>query len=718
MSSLSIKVESNGVAILSLDTPDSAENRLNQESFTFLEEFLNRLNGELDMVENDDEIKAVVILSGKENSFITGADFREYLEFTLADEGRSYSLKLQELSEKIENSRVPFVASVSGACLGIGLELAIACRYRLASDNRHTVFGLDQINLGLVPCAGGVPRLARLIGTKETLDMIVTGQTLDPYYARQVGLVDEIVPEELLKDISVKRALELANKEIKPRRQRFGGMASALINENPVSRRMSFEKAKKQIKESRELYVNALRMAVEALEVGVSSFNRGLHVESVYFGELAVTSYSRQLIRARIALEEIRNDPSYKKAAQENKKKIDKIAVVGDEHYVSGIACLAADNGIRVRIKGRDNENAGTTLKKSYDFFMGKLVNGEIGELDAEKKLDLISAASDYSGFKRAQIVIESAGEDLDVKQRVLKEIESLSGSDFVYVSNSFALPIERIAVAASRPEKIIGVKISSPLSEAELLEIAVSDNTSKETIGNIVEFGRRIGKLPLVVKDKKGFYTTRIQLAYFNEALNLLGEGVGAEDIEEAMTLFGFTDGPLGSMDEIGIDLVKKGYEILYSPTAENSRAYSILDTLIAEGRRGVKDGRGFYRHGGHDKKIDRSIYKLLSLHEEDSNSVSHEFIQDRLILALVNHAMICLQEEVIENAKEGDVGALMGIGFPTYRGGPFSYVDSVGAGEIMKKLHNLSVRYGNRYTPPTLLKNMAVGGSKFYES
>lgn len=718
MSSISFNIKDNGVAVLKVNTPDGTENRLSHDSFIALEEFLNRVDGELDMVESDDEIKAVVIVSGKEDSFISGTDIGEYLHFTLADEGRSYSLKAQEVSEKIENSRVPFVASIHGACLGVGLELAIACKYRIASNSGATLLGLDQIGLGLIPCAGGVHRLAKLIGTRETLDMVLSGEALDPYYSKQMGLLDEVVPEELLRDISMKRALELSNKEFKPRRQRFGGMTNALIKENPVSRRMLFDKAKKQIKENRELYVPALRMAIEALEIGVSSFNRGLHVESVYFGELAVTGYSRQLIRTSIALDEVKNDTAFTKTGHKAGKKPEKIAVVGDELTGAGIACLAADNGIRVRMKGKDDTSAGICLKECFGYFMEKLGNREIDELEAERKFDLVSAASDYSGFKRANIIIESAGEDLELKREILREVESQTAGDFIYVSNSFALPIAGIAAVSVRPDKVIGMRISSPVSESELLEIAVGENTSQETVGEIVEFGKRLGKIPLVVRDRPGFYTTRIQLAYFNECLHLLSEGVGAENIEEAMTMFGFAEGPLGAMDEIGIDLVKKGSDIVYGGSGERAGAHPLLDQLLADGRTGVRGGRGFYRYGRDEKRIDKSIYKLLSAHGEDSKGISHEYIQDRLVLALVNEAMICLQDQVIGSAKEGDVGAVLGLGFPTHKGGPFSYVDSAGAGDILKKLHNLSVRYGTRYTPPVLLKNMAVGGNKFYES
>ncbi|MEW6144741.1 MAG: 3-hydroxyacyl-CoA dehydrogenase NAD-binding domain-containing protein [Thermodesulfobacteriota bacterium] len=719
MSSVSYTIDDAGIAVLTINTPGSTVNRLGHESFLSLEEFLNKVERELDMLESSDEIRAVVITSAKDGSFISGADPGEFLGFTLADEGRSYSLKAQELAEKIENSRAPFVAAINGECLGLGLELAIACKYRVGADNRKTALGLDQIDFGLIPCAGGILRLAKLIGTKETLDMILSGEAHDSHHSRQIGILDEVVPEEYLMSIARKRALDLSGKEFKPRRLRFGGVANALIKENPVSRKMYFDKAKKEIKESRELYLTASRMAIEALEIGVASFNRGLHVESVYFGELAVTGYSRQLIRSGIAIDEVRNDAGFSKAGHKTaRKKTEKIALVGEETHGAGIACLAAEKGVRVRIKSRDAGGAAKNLKACFDFFMEKLANHETDELGAEKSLDLISAAPDYTGFKRADIVIESAGEDPDVKRGILKDVEPLMSGECIYVSNSFALPVALISGASKRPERVVGMRIPGPVQETELMEVAVTEDTSQETVAELIEFGKSLGKIPLVVKNKAGFYTTRIQLAYFNEALHLLGEGIGAQDIEDAMIQFGFPEGPLSAMDEIGLDLVQTGSRIAFKQSAERMKPLSMLDRMIEDGRTGVRGGRGFYRYGRDEKRLDRSLNKLLALEEEDSDGISQEYIQDRLVLAMVNEAMLCLQDEVIGSARDGDVGALLGLGFPTYRGGPFRYVDSAGAGEILKKLHNLSVRYGTRYTPPVILKNTAVGGNKFYEN
>ncbi|MGE0368326.1 MAG: enoyl-CoA hydratase-related protein [Candidatus Dadabacteria bacterium] len=715
--SLSYTVDSDGIATLVVHTPGSVVNRLRHEDYLALEELLDKIGKDLDMLESDDEIRAVVIVSDKDWSFISGADAGEYLEFTLADEGRSYSLRAQEVSERIEASRAPFVAAVNGACLGVGLELIIACKYRIGSNGRGVELGLNQLENGLIPCAGGMPRLARLVGTKETLDMILTGEPLDAEYARQAGLLDEIVPPELLRETARKRALELSAKELKPRRFRFGGVANALLKENPVSRKMSFDKAKKDIRENGGLHLTASRMAVEALEIGVASFNRGLHVESVYFGELAVTSYAKQLIRTAVAIDGVRNDSRFSKTAGKAAKKPSKLAVAGGEPFGPGIACLAAESGIRVRLKAKDDATVGKSLRECYDYFMGKVSGREEDSIHAERKFDLISAASDYSGFRRADIIIESAGEDPEVKRRILTDVEALPGGNFVYVSNSYAVPVSNISGGSKNPARVIGMRMSGSVSDSDLIEISIGEGTSPETVSETFELVKLLGRTPLVVKDKAGSYLTRVELAYFAEALQLLGEGVGAQDIEDAMVQFGFPEGPLSAMDDVGLDVVKQGAVAIYGHSPEYAKPRAMLDQMVSEGKTGVRSGTGFYRYHRDEKRLDRSVSRLLSLHEDDTDGISQEYIQDRLVLALVNEAMSCLEEEVIESARDGDVGAVLGLGFPAYRGGPFRYVDTVGAGDVLKKLHNLSVRYGTRYSPPVSLKNTAVGGGRFYE-
>lgn len=717
MNSISIEPQKSGITILKINTPGSDENFLSGDCVQRLEEFLDTVERQMDMVESDDEIKAVILLSGKEGSFISGPVFSEYLDFTLADEGRTYCLRLQDLSDKIENSRIPFVAAISGKCLGIGLELALACNLRVASGTNNTLLGMNQIDYGLIPSAGGMQRLARLLGTKQALGLILTGEQIDADDSMDMGLVDELVPEELLLGISEARATRLITQHSHQKRFSLKGIPGTLINENPVARKMLFKKIRGEIRVEREQSNNARMMAIEALEIGLNSNSRGLHAESVYFGELAVAWYARQLIRTEISIQDVKKSDLYLKTGSGASDHLEKAAVIGESSGATIMTSLLADKGTAVRLKCSDDQAAGRALKGCSDYFSDKYEEYAMKDLILEKKLDLISATSEYTGFKRARVIVESEPEDLELKKKVLSEAESLSVSDSIYLTCSFALPVSLIAQDCRRPDKAIGMNVLGLLNETELFEISASDRTSKETVTEIVDISRRLGKIPLVIKDGAGFYTSRVWLSYLNESLHLLSEGVLFDDIEEAMTGFGFEDGPLSAIDEAGLTLVRDGLNILFEHFGERLRPHPYLDLMIDDGRLGAACDRGFYKYVRDEKRFDKSLYKLLSISERDIEGVSLDYIQERLILSMVNESLVCLEQGVLPGAKEADVACVLGLGFPRHRGGPFRYIDSDGAAETLKKLHNLNVKYGARYTPPPLLKDVAVGPNRFYE-
>jgi len=718
MNSISFELDKNGIAILRFDNPENSANKLRQNDIAWLLEFLGNIDRQLDMIENEDEIRAVVLFSNKKNSFINGGEISEYLNFTLADEGRVFSLKAQEVTEKIESSRAPFIAAVGGSCLGMGLELVLASTYRIASESPQTYFGMNGVENGLIPCAGGTQRLPRLIGTREGLDLILSGETLDSNNAKEIGLIDEVVPDEILLDISLERALQISNKEFKPRRGHFKGIQHTIVNENPIARKKLFNDVRKQANKDRQTSINAPIMAIEALEVGMSSFNRGLHVESVYFGELVVSTATRGLIRTQMALEKVKEESGFSKTGVQANSNIHKIAVVGAKDLGKEITSLAADHGVRVRFKGNDDEEVGAGLKFCYDHFKEKYENQEINELEFEHKFDLISATADYSGFKRAQMIFECVEEDLKLKLDALKEIEPLLLMDAIYLTSSFVYPVAGIASNSILPGRIIGIRVFDHADGTELIEISVTDNTSKKALSEVIEFSKRLGKIPIVVNGATGSFTTRVQLAYFNESLNLVSEGVSIESVEDSMTRLGFEEGPFMTIDRIGIDLVLKASNILYQVQGDKIKPHPSLGLLVSNERLGFKNGQGFYKYHKGQGRFDKSVYKFFPIHSEKSESMNNKEIQERLMLAMVNEALLCLDEGVVDSPQEGDIAALLGLGFPSVLGGPFNYVDSQGAGEVLKKLHNLSIKYGARYISPVLLKDASVSGNKFYDN
>jgi len=718
MNSISFELDKNGLAILKFDDPENSVNKLSAMDIDWMLEFLGNIEKQLDMIENEEEIRAVVLYSNKKNSFLNGGDIVEYLNFMLADEGRVYSLKAQELTERRESSRAPFVAAVAGPCLGMGLEIALACAYRIASDNPETYFGMNGVEAGLIPCAGGTQRLPRLIGTKEALDLILFGESLSSNDAELIGLVDEVAPDEILLEIALERALQISQKELKPRRGHFKGIGHTIVNENPIARKKLFTDVRKKANKSRHPSVNAPIMAIEALEVGMSSFNRGLHVESVYFGELVVSTASRSLIRSRIALEKVKEQSGVSSPGAEPDYNVKKVAVIGASNLAMELISLISDHGFRVRFRGNTDQDVCSGLRYCYDYFKEKYDDQEINGLEFEQKFDLISGATDYSGIKRSQIIIECIEEDLKQKLGALKEVDTLSGDNSIYLSSSFVFPVAGIASNSAYPKRVIGARFFSPADHSELAEISITENTSTQELVRVMDFMKKLGKIPVVVNGATGSYTTRVQLSYFNESLNLVSEGVSIENIEEAMLRLGFDEGPFQTIDKIGIDSVLKASNIIFEIRGDKIKPHPSLGLLVSNDRLGYKNGQGFYNyHKGHGR-LDKTVYKFFPIHSEKSGGMSDKQIQERLLLAMVNEALVCLDEGVINSPQEGDIAAILGLGFPAVIGGPFNYVDSEGAGDVLKKLHNLSTKYGTRYISPVLLKDTSVSGKKFYDS
>jgi 3-hydroxyacyl-CoA dehydrogenase/enoyl-CoA hydratase/3-hydroxybutyryl-CoA epimerase len=366
-------------------------------------------------------------------------------------------------------------------------------------------------------------------------------------------------------------------------------------------------------------------------------------------------------------------------------------------------------------MKDKDDISAGRSLKACYQYFEERYKKQSITKLEMEKRLNLISCTSDYTGFRRADMVIEAVFEELELKQRVLQEIESFTRDDCILASNTSSIPISQLASRLKRRSNVIGMHFFSPIHKMQLLEIVKTHETSELTIATAFEFGKQLGKIPIVVKDGFGFYTTRILTPYMNEAIYLLDEGATVEDIDCAMIEFGFPVGPLMLLDEVGIDLGVKIGKLIYEGFGERLKPSSSIDGLVEDGRMGRKNKKGFYTYNNKTKKVDKSVYNLFPFKYARERFLKEE-IQERLALGMINEAVLCLAEGIIRSPRDGDVGAIMGLGFPPFFGGPFRYVDSTGAGIVLDKLENLASRLSPRFVPAGLLRDVANHNRKFY--
>ncbi len=716
-----------GVAVLTLDQPDSPVNTLSPQTGEAFAQLLSR-------AEADAQVRAVVFISGKKDGFVAGANIDFLQTITSAAEAEQVSRQAQAGFDRLERFAKPVVAAIHGAALGGGLEWALACTYRIATDSPRTQLGLPEVQLGLLPGAGGTQRLPALIGAQAALDLILAGKSVKAQKAKKLGLVDEVVPAPILRALALTRARELADGKLKPQRggkpagKGLGGLLQGLtdrerlmelaLEDNPLGRKVLFEQAKKQVlKKTRGKYPAPLK-ALEAIRVGLESGRqKGLEAEARLFGELVVSDVSRRLVEVFFATTALKKENGTSNP-DVKARKVERVGVLGGGLMGGGIAYVtSALQGVPVRVKDKDLAGAGRALKQVQGVLDERVKRRSLSWREAAQKSALVTAGTDYAGFGRVDLVIEAVFEDLALKHRVIAETEAVTREDCIFASNTSSLPITELAKGAKRPENVIGMHYFSPVHKMPLLEIITHAGTADWVTATCVEVGRRQGKTVIVVNDGVGFYTSRILAPYLNEAAFLLAEGADIRELDRALVDFGFPVGPITLLDEVGIDVAHKVAPIMEKAFGKRLAAPDAFDKVIADGRLGRKNGRGFYKYGGKGKKkeVDASIYALLPRGAERVR-LDREEMAERCSLQMVNEAIRCLGEGVLRSARDGDVGALFGLGFPPFLGGPFRYADSLGADALLQRLEHLQDKHGARFTPAPLLVELAHKNGRFH--
>jgi len=697
------------ILVVTIDAPGAAVNTLSPALAAEFEDVFRR-------AQDDSLIKGLVLISGKPEGFIAGADIEQFPALRTAAAAESISQMGHSMLRRLELLRVPVVAAVHGAALGGGLELLLACRYRVCTDHPKTTFALPEVQLGLIPGIGGTQRLPRRVGLQAALDMILTGRSVRAKRALQMGLVDEMVHPAILREISIARARAIAAGTLKPSRSGSHGPTSFLLERNPIGRSVVFKKARESVLEKTAGHYPAPLAALSAVQAGYQrGFDEGLKEESRLFGEMAMTDVSRQLVFLFFASNSLKKDPGVDDATDIRPRDIHTLGVLGAGFMGAGIASIAVQQGTSVRLKDTDTTRIGKGLASIRAVLQERLTRRQITRLQLDDYMSLVGGTTNYSGFESADLVIEAVFEDLALKHRVLEEVEPALDSGTIYASNTSTIPIASIAGAAKHPERVLGMHFFSPVHRMPLLEVIVTPETAPEATVSAVAYGKTLGKTVIVVNDGPGFYTTRTLSAYMNEAGRLLDEGASIDAIDAALVDFGFPVGPITLLDEVGIDVGGKVGVVLAEAFGPRMSASDAMRRVVAAGRTGRKGGKGFYLYHADGKKgnVDQTIYEVIG--GQRSEMLSSEIV-DRCVLAMVNEAARCLEEGILRSARDGDIGAVFGIGFPPFRGGPFRYIDSVGADHIVGQLEDLNVRFPQRFAPAELLIDMASGRKVFY--
>ena len=702
------------VLVVTMDAPGAPVNTLSPALIGEFESVFAR-------VDDDPLIRAVVLISGKPDVFIAGADIEQFLAFRLNADAERASRMGQALLARMERLRAPVVAAIHGACLGGGLEVALACRYRICTDHPKTTLAQPEVQLGVIPGMGGTQRLPRRVGLQHALDMILTGRNIRAKRALDMGLVDEMVHPAILREIALARALALGAGELRATKRKSSGATGVLLEHNPFGRAVVFRKARESVLEKTHGHYPAPLAALDAIRMGYEKgFDRGLLEEARLFGQMAVTDVSRQLVFLFFASNALKKDPGMPEPPPAPMPvNVRKLGVLGSGFMGSGIAAIAAQRGTLVRLKDTDTARIGKGLAAVRSVLEERLTKRQITKPQFEDQLSLVAGTTDYSGFGAVDLVIEAVFEDIALKQRVLAETEANIDEYVVFASNTSTIPIAKIAEAALRPERVLGMHFFSPVHKMPLLEVIVTPRTSPQATVTAVAYGKALGKTVIVVNDAPGFYTTRTLSAYMNEAGRLVDEGGAIEAIDKALVDFGFPVGPIALLDEVGIDVGGKVGLVLAEAFGQRMTPSDAMRRVVLDGRTGRKGGKGFYLYDEKGKKgdVDPTVYDVIGgKAARRRHEIPAAEVVERCVLAMVNEAARCLEENVLRSARDGDIGAVFGIGFPPFRGGPFRYIDAIGAEAILGQLEELHDRFPERFAPAELIVEMARGRKKFY--
>ncbi len=704
-SNFHLEVGADRLATLTFDSPDKKLNVFTRTALQELETVLQELAGRND-------VGCLILLSGKPAGFIAGADVEEIARVTDPVEAEAGSRVGHRLFAAWEALPFPTVAAIRGVCLGGGLEISLASTFRVASDRPDTKIGLPEVQLGILPGWGGSTRLPRLIGIADALDLILTGRTVDGRKALKLGLVDALLPDSRFLDEV--RNFALAHLGNKHRDDVATDFKEMLLEKNPVGRKILFDQArKKTLEQSRGHYPAPLR-AIEVVRVGIEQgVKAGFDAEARAVAELATSRISKNLVHVFHLTENAKKETGLPGAEP---RKVTSTAVLGAGAMGGGIAQLIADKtDLPVRMKDVNDRALATGMMHAAELFDKQVKRRRLSIPESKRKMGLLLPTLDFSGFARADLVIEAIVENMGVKQEVFAETAKHVRADTVLASNTSSLSIAGIGAKTPERARVVGMHFFNPVGKMPLVEVIAPEGSDPVAVNTVFAYTRKLGKTPILVSDTPGFLVNRLLMFYSTEALWLLDEGYRMEDLDKTMTEWGMPVGPITLTDEVGIDVAFKVAHILQEAFSERLPIPAWLDKVPSSGRLGTKNGKGFYLYEGRERKgPDPSVYSLLGLHPTVENPDAG-LIADRMVLPMVNEAARCLEEKVAKSASDVDLALIFGTGFPPFRGGLCRWADQEGLGSIISTLERLESAVGNRFRPSGELRRTAEAGG-FY--
>ena len=692
MSNINLEIKQN-IATLTFNLENEKINKL---SFEILKEFDKRL----DEIKDDNSIKALIIDSAKKDIFIAGADIKEIEKLTNEKEVYDSLIEVHEIFNKLENLPFPTIAYINGACMGGGLELALACRYRIISTNPKTKLAFPEIKLGIFPGFAGTIRMPKLIGLINSLDMILTGKTLDAKKAYKLGLADMIfdnAQKEFMIDEFVKKAIYGT---VKKRKTFF------IFNYAPLNE-IIFNKTLKNLEDKINQDFKAPFIALEVIRKTINKeLEDAIKIEAKEFSRLAITKESKNMIKLFFLFEKL--NKNYEKSLNP----ISNAIVLGNGVMGKGIIWLFSKYLKDIRIKIRDISQVHEIIKdvsKIYDYL---IKSKRMTKNEVDFKLNKISYTDKFSGFKNFDFIVEAIIEDENTKKQTYKELEEVINENTIIATNTSSISIEKLGSDLRNKENFLGVHFFNPVNLMPLVEVIPTKHTSEQTINRVFEMLINTGKTPILVGDCAGFIVNRILLPYLNEAAFILEESGKMEHIDFLIKEFGMPMGPFTLADTVGIDIGYKVASILYQEYGYRMPIASIIEKMNDAKYLGVKTKAGFYEYAGRDKYVNSHVTSML---ENNNKIISDEDIVQRCIYIMINEASRCLEENIVNDASIIDFAMITGTGFPAYKGGLLTYANEIGLKNILESLQRFEKEYGDRFKPSNLLVKLVENYEDF---
>ena len=713
-----VTVDQEWIAWLTFDLPDRKVNTLTAAAMT-------ELRGILDQFPGDRQIRALVITSAKRDSFIVGADIDELAAITSVEDAQTKARTGREVFDTLQAVSLPTIAVIDGACLGGGLEMALACDYRLVTDRDKTSLGFPEVNLGIIPGWGGTQRLPSLVGLTQALQMILSGKPVDGPKAYRVGLADGIVAPQFLKEQTHRFVDRVSGasgrREVLARRRAAVPFPMRLLAATWPGRRLIYGRVKHQVLARTKGHYPA---PLEALQVVSATHHRrnvdGGAVETEAFARLTGTAISRNLVWLFQAGQRL------KKGVRTSSKPphpISAAGVVGAGIMGSGIACALSNVGISVRMKDVRWEVVAKGMASAASIYRRRVKRRRMTPDQMSLAMHRIAPTVDDVGFGGLDLVIEAVVEDLQIKKTVLRSIEKHVRPDTIIATNTSSLSLESLAGDLAHPERFVGLHFFNPVNRMPLVEVVAGGRTSPGTLVAATALVRRLGKIPMVVGDCAGFLVNRILLPYLIESAWMFEEGTEIERIDGLLEKFGMPMGPLALVDEVGLDIGYKVAKVLEDAYGDRMRVPGALGAIAENGDfLGKKSGCGFYRYRNGHRRPNRRLGRLARRSRQvdgvRARTLSDEEIVDRAILIMVNEAARCIGEGVVEGPEAVDMAMVLGTGFAPFRGGLLRYAEERGVSSIKARLGELSSAFGDRFTSAPLIDSIADNGGGFYGS